>query len=240
VRTTGLKTTGFVILILIGSFGIGVLSFNYIAMPLWVGLHKEVETPDVCGKPIEEAKKILAEAGLKSEIKAQKFSELPERIVISQTPLPTRKVRIGRVVALCTSRGKEKCKIPWVKELLLPQAENLLGNAGIKVREVIYEYSKEIPNERVIRTNPPADVIVTKGTQVDIFVSQGGLNFTMPEFTWQILRKARERAEELGLILDIEYIAEPSPEGIVIAQSPLPGAPAQAGDYLKLVVGLPR
>ena len=227
-------------MILVGSFLIGVLSLNYIAIPLWVGLHEEIEVPDICGKPIEEAKKILTEVGLKSEVKAQKFSELPERIVISQTPLPTRRVRRSRIIALCTSRGKERTKIPWVEDLLLPQAENLLENAGIKVREVIYEYSSEIPAERVVRTNPSADVVVNKGTQIDIFVSQGGLNFTMPDFTWQTLREVRTRAEELGLILDIEYIAKPSPEGVVIAQTPLSGAPAQAGDYLKLVIGLPR
>ena len=235
-----LKTTGFVTLILVGSFLIGVLSLNYIAIPLWVGLHEEIEVPDICGKPIEEAKKILDGVGLKSEVKAQKFSELPERIVISQMPLPTRRVRRSRVIALCTSRGKERTKIPWVEDLLLPQAENLLENTGIKVREVIYEYSSEIPAERVIHTNPPADVVVNKGTQIDIFVSQGGLNFTMPDFTWRTLREVRTRAEELGLILDIEYIAKPSPEGVIIAQTPLSGAPAQAGDYLKLVIGLPR
>ena len=235
-----LKTTGFVILILLGSFLIGVLSLNYIAMPLWIGLHEEIEVPDICGKPIEEVKKILAELGLKSEVRAQKFSELPERIVISQMPLPTRRVRRNRIITLCTSRGKERTKVPWVEDLLLTQAENLLENAGIKAREVIYEYSAEVPVDRVIRTNPPADIVVNKGTRIDIFVSQGGLNFTIPDFTWQTLRKARARAEELGLILDIEYIAEPSPEGIVIAQSPLSGAPAQAGDYLKLVIGLPR
>lgn len=235
-----MKFWALAVLIIFGSFFVGLLAFNYIAMPLWVGLHEEVSVPDVCGIKIEKAKEILSKSGLEAEIKAQKFSDSPELTVISQYPSHDRRIKKGRKVALCISKGKEKVRVPWVRGMLLTQAQNLLQNSDIKIKEIIYEYSDSIPDEQVIRTEPPADSLITKNSSVTIFVSQGITELVLPDLTWKTLREARREANVLGLTLDVEYIAHPSPDGVVIAQSPLPGSPIRPGDILKLVVGLPR
>jgi serine/threonine-protein kinase len=234
------KTLGWVLLFLLGSSLIGILAFNYIALPLWVGRYEEISVPDLCGKELEEAKEILSDLNLKARVEAQKFSTVPRGIIISQHPLPVRRVKKGKTISVCLSRGQEKVQIPWVQGLLLPQAQNLLRISGLNIREVIEEDSDEIPNDEVIRSEPAADVLVLRGADITLYVSQGLTDFRIPDFTWKTVREVEAEANRLGLILIKEYAAEPSPLGVVIAQMPLPGTPSKSGKELKVIVGAPR
>lgn len=228
-------------LLLCASFLVGVLIFNYIALPLWVGRFEEIAVPDVCGKSLEETTKILSEQGLKVKVEAQKFSDVPEGIVISQHPLPARRVKRGRSISLCVSRGREKVRVPWVKGLKLSQAEDLIERSGLTVGEIIYEYSEDLPNDEVVQTKPESDVLVLRGTEITVYVSQGLTEFRIPDFTWKTLRDVQYEASRLGLILEPEYAAmERSPLGLILAQSPLPGTLAKSGERLKVIVGAPR
>ncbi|MDI6839303.1 MAG: PASTA domain-containing protein [bacterium] len=234
-----MKTFGIVILIIVVSFALGVIGFNFIVMPLWVGLHEETTVPDVCGKTLEDAKNTLSKLELKSEVKAQKFSNMPEGVVISQIPLPTRRVRKGRIVELCISKGIEKVKVPWVQGLLVSQAQNLIERTGFKLGELNYEYSTTVPEGKVIYTIPSTDSLVPKGYKIDIFVSGVVKQSTMPELTGRSLKEVKEEVDKLGLDLVVKYAAEPSSLGIVILQSPPAGATVKAGDSLYLIVGRP-
>jgi serine/threonine-protein kinase len=234
-----IKALGMFILLFGGSFWVGVLAFNYIVLPLWVGRYEEIQVPDVCGKTLDEAKTILSKYGLKAVVEAQKFSNVPRGVVISQHPLPIRRVRRGRKISLCVSRGQEKIRMPWLAGLSLEQAENILSSLGLKAKEVIYEYSEEIPNNEVIQTDPPADALINRNSEVIIYVSEGITTFPMPDFVGKTLREVQNEAQKIGIILDIKYIVEPSPLGIVVAQHPLPGTPVRSGKRLKVIVGFP-
>ena len=233
-----MKTFWTIILIIVGSFGVGVLGFNYIAMPLWVGLHEETSVPDVCGKTLEDAQKTLAKFELKTQTMAQKFSNLPEGLVVSQNPLPARRVKKGRVVELCISKGKEKVRVPWVQGLLESQATNLLESSGLEIGELEYKYSTTVSEGRVIYTIPPSDLLVPKGSKVDIFVSKRGKETIMPDLTGKSLKEAKEEANKLGLNLYIRYTGKPSFLGaVILLQSPPAGTPINPGDSLHLIVG---
>ncbi|MCK4351867.1 PASTA domain-containing protein [candidate division WOR-3 bacterium] len=236
-----MKTFGIIILIIIGSFAVGFLTFNYIVIPLWVGLQEEATIPDICGKSLEEAKKILTESEFKSQVIAQKFSQLPQGLVLSQNPLPMRKVKKGRTVKLCVSKGEEKAKVPWVKGLLLTQGQNLLLTSGLEIGELEYQWDNIVGEDRIIRTEPMSDSLVPRGTKINIFVSRGReKRLLMPDFTGRSLKEVKKEANKLGLNLEINYTAEPSSLGIVIIQSPLPGTPVKRGDFLNLIVGEPE
>ena len=234
-----MKTFVIVILIIIASFIFGVIGFNFIVMPLWVGMHEEITVPNVCGKTLEEAEEMLSKFELKSEVKAQKFSDTPEGIVISQNPLPTRRVKKGRIVELCISKGIEKVKVPWVQGLLVSQAQNLIESSGLKLGELNYEYSTTTPEGRVVYTIPSQDSFVPKGYKVDIFVSGVVKESTMPDLTGKSLKEAKEEISRLSLNLVVKYIAEPSSLGAVILQSTPAGTIVKTGDSLYLIVGRP-
>jgi serine/threonine-protein kinase len=235
-----MKTLGLALLFLLISSSIGILAFNYIALPLWVGRYEEISVPDLCGKRLDEAKEMLSELNLKVRVEAQKFSTVPRGIIISQHPLPVRRVKKGKTISLCLSRGQEKVRIPWVQGLLLSQAENLLLTSGLSIKQVIREDSDEIPNDEVIRSKPATDILVLRGSEVTLYVSQGLTDFRIPDFAWKTIREVEAEADRLGLVLIKEYAAEPSPLGVVIAQTPLPGTPSKSGTKLKVIVGAPR
>ncbi|MDD5530266.1 MAG: PASTA domain-containing protein [bacterium] len=229
------------VLIMLFSMSIaGILVFNFIALPLWVGVNEEITVPDVCGRPIEEAKNELIKAGLKFEIKAQQFSNLPKDIVISQYPLPARKVIKEKVVELSVSRGKEKIKIPWVEGMSLSQAQNLLKSAGLEIGEIIYEYSAQATPDNVIGTEPKIDAVVYKGSKVNIIVSQGEPETIAPNFIGMSLREVQEEAGKMGIVVEVKYVAKASPLGMIIIQKPPAGVTIKKGESLELTVGSPR
>jgi eukaryotic-like serine/threonine-protein kinase len=218
----------------------GILVFNFVALPLWVGVNEEITVPDVCGRPIEEAKNELIKAGLKFEIKAQQFSNLPKDIVISQYPLPARKVIKEKVVELSVSRGKEKIKIPWVEGMSLPQAQNLLKSAGLEIGEIIYEYSAQATPDNIIGTEPKIDAVVYKGSKVNIIVSQGEPETIMPNFIGMSLKEVQEEASKIGVTVEIKYVTKASPLGMILTQKPTAGTTMKKGESLELLVGSPR
>lgn len=228
-----------IVLTVIGSFIFGVLLFNYVIMPLWVDLHEETTVPDVCGKTLEEAEEVLKGFKLKTKIVTQKFSSLPKGIVLSQNPLPTRRVKKGRLIELSISKGEEKVKVPWLEGLTLTQAQNLLLSSGLKGGTIKYQYSKTIEEGRVISTDPPSDSLVILDTEVSLLVSQGRPGIYIPDLTGKILKEAQEIVQELGLNLKVEYTTEPSTMGIVILQSPGSGTTMRVGDTINLIVGPP-
>jgi len=165
---------------------------------------------------------------------------MPEGIVVSQHPLPTRRVKKGREIALCVSRGQEKIKVPWVQGLELTQAEELIKSQGLSMKEVIYEYAESLSNNEVIRTDPPADTPILYNVGVTIYVSQGLTDFRIPDLMWKTLNEAQTEANRRGLVLETQYVADPSPNGVIIAQHPLPGTPAKSGEKLKVIIGVAR
>lgn len=240
-RNRGLPVIAWILVLFFGSFIVGLIAFNFFALPLWVGVHEEVAIPDVCGKPLEQAKNELNKAGLKFEIKAQQFSSLPKDIVISQYPLPARKVTREKIVQLSVSRGKEKVKIPWIAGLVLYQAQDMLKSSGLEVGEIIYEYSDEVEPDRVIGSEPKVDAIVYKGSKVNILVSQGEPEIVMPSLVGMTLRDVQGEMSKLGLAPpEVEYVTKPSPLGLVLTQKPSSGERVKRGDPVKLLVGSPR
>lgn len=239
-RNRELPIIVWVFILFFGSFLSGLIAFNFFALPFWVGVHEEITIPDVCGKPIEQAKKELNKTGLKFEIKTQQFSNLPKDIVISQFPPPARKVTREKVVQLCISRGKEKIKVPWIAGLLLYQAKDMLQSSGLEVGEIIYEYSAEIAPERVIGSEPKVDAGVYRGSKVNILVSQGEPEIILPSFIGTTLKQAQEELGKSGIRPEIEYVAKPSPMGLVLTQKPSSGTRLKRGDTVKLLIGSPR
>ncbi len=243
-----LKTFGLFVVVMGSSFIIGVLIFNFIVMPLAVGLHREVNVPDVCEKEFTKAKEMLDSLGLEGVIASYKFSELlPEGYVISQTPLPSRRVKKGKKIKLILSKGEEKVSVPYTKGLLLEQAKNLISSTGLGIKEIRYICSEE-PKDEVVKTIPVHNTLIPKSSEIILIVSNGEVRLTlgMPELTGKTLKESKEIIEELKLFLGkVEYTGENEVAGqdefrtvdsaIVLIQFPMPGAEISIGDTVNLI-----
>lgn len=233
-----LKNVGLFLLVMAGSFAFGVLIINYVIMPRVVRLGNEVEVPDVCGKSLSEAQSMLNDFYLEGVASGKKWDDqIPENFVVSQKPLPTRRVKKGKKVFLVISKGKEEVAVPNLLGLSRVEAQNYVTNMGLSVKEIKYVRSN-FPANTVVRTEPPFNTYVKKSSEITLFVSSGGGELTMPNLIGKDLWEARNSLQELGLVLgEIKYVSESyAGSGKVFFQFPRPGTRVTKGDTVSLII----
>lgn len=233
------------LLILVGLAGFfffsGVALVNWVIMPRVVRLGKEVEVPDVGGKSLAEAVRILEENRLKHFVESREFDPLvPEGYVISQVPLSRQVVKEGRKVSLLVSLGPEKVAIPYLENLPLQQATSLLERSGLAVGAISFVYSDSIPPQRVISSVPPFDSSVNRGTEVGLIVSQKVKTGVMPNLIGERLGVAEDSLKALGLVIGEVKEAKGGDveEGTILLQFPQPGTKVSSGDTVNLIVSV--
>ena len=90
--------------------------FNSIVMPQYVQQGKTTKVPNVVGKGLDEALKMLTDAGLpgkKSLVRPDK--QYPEGIVVVQNPAAGSEVKFGRGVYLTVSGGETLVVVPSLR-----------------------------------------------------------------------------------------------------------------------------
>jgi beta-lactam-binding protein with PASTA domain len=233
-----LKNFGLFLLVMAGSFAFGVLIINYVIMPRVVRLGNEAEVPDVCGKSLSEAQSMLNDFYLEGVVSGKKWDDqMPENFVVSQKPLPTRRVKKGKKVFLVISKGKEEVAVPNLLGLSRVEAQNFVTNMGFSIKEIKY-VSSNFPANTVVRTDPPFNTYVKKSSEITLFVSSGGGELAMPNLLGKDLWEARDLLQRLGLIVgEIKYTDESyAGSGKVWVQVPKPDKRVTKGDTVNLII----
>lgn len=127
------------------------------------------KTPNVAGKSGEEAKTIIANAGL-TPVVQEEFSEtVPAGKVITQSPAAGVSVNKGETVTITTSKGPELFGVPSVKGDSEGDARQKLTDAGFTVN-VQESVSEPESYGLVVTQTPEAQSKEEKGTQVTIWI----------------------------------------------------------------------
>ncbi|MBI2251911.1 MAG: PASTA domain-containing protein, partial [Armatimonadetes bacterium] len=93
-------------------------SFNFFLFS-----YKEIEVPDILGKELKEAEKILKQNKLHLVISDSRFSDkIPENFIIEQSPYSGKKVRENRDIFVVVSSGYNLVKVPDLKGYSLREA----------------------------------------------------------------------------------------------------------------------
>ncbi|HEX8127512.1 MAG TPA: PASTA domain-containing protein [Pyrinomonadaceae bacterium] len=93
-----------ILIAIAGLFLVGMAGTVYLSLR-----SPEVEVPEVTGKNILEAEKILADAGLNVRRRASRYSaEVKADTVLDQTPRPGEHVKAGQTIAVVISRAEAK------------------------------------------------------------------------------------------------------------------------------------
>ena len=80
--------------------------------------------------------------------------------------------------------NQKEIKVPDVSGLDISDAINTLQNEGFKIADQQKEQaSDEVPEGKVVKTNPVAGVKKTKGSEITLYISTGNEGFTMEDFT---------------------------------------------------------
>ncbi|MGB9613479.1 MAG: PASTA domain-containing protein [Candidatus Margulisiibacteriota bacterium] len=132
----------------------------------------EIVVPDVGGMPFKMATEKLEEFGLRVHEAGRVFdAKYPVDYVVSQRPEPGRKVKVGRIVNLIVSSGREKTTVPNLIGRPLAQAEAVLSAAQLRLGKVKKENQPQIEEGTIMAQDPLPNEEVLVGIPVDLVVS---------------------------------------------------------------------
>jgi eukaryotic-like serine/threonine-protein kinase len=215
--------------------------FNNILMPRYVQQGKTTKVPNVVGKPLDQAFKLLADAGLvgkKAETKTDK--QYPEGTVVVQIPPADAEVKFGRGIYLTVSGGEPLVVVPGLRGLTLRAATFSLEKAGLALGTIRYEVSEDYPLGNVIDQDTPENTKIANGRVINLVVSQGksGDQVPVPDLTKRTFSEAEKIVILAGLrvgTITYQVNAELLPN-TVIDQFPKPGQSVPMGQAIDLVV----
>ncbi len=130
--------------------------------------------------------------------------------------------------------------VPDVVGYTQTTATQTLRASGYTIGEITEEYSDEYESGFVISTSPEAGTELESGSAVDLVVSMGAEQVSVPSITGMTAAEAEAALAAVGLV-GVEGAASYSStveEGYIISQSPIAGAAAELGSSVTYVVSL--
>jgi eukaryotic-like serine/threonine-protein kinase len=197
----------------------------------------KVSIPDVAGQSLDDAQSQLQDVGVEVRVSQEASDSVAQGKVIRTDPPAHTEVEKGSTVKVFVSTGVALVQIPDVTGQSAVDASNKLGAAGLVAKQVS-EPSDTVEAGTVIRTNPPANTSVGKGSEVQLVVSSGKEQVTVPDVVGMSQADAKAALEAKGFVVDITYInSDASRNGKVITQSPSADTKAAKGSTVRITVG---
>ncbi|HYG73247.1 MAG TPA: Stk1 family PASTA domain-containing Ser/Thr kinase [Actinomycetota bacterium] len=201
-----------------------------------------VAVPDVVGEQFFDARDILEDAGFtvgSPERVPPEDDTQEEGTVLEQDPAADEEVEEGSEVVLTVVGEAELVVVPDVAAgTTLEDAQSQLTDAGLAPGDEVEEAS-DVEIGLVIGFDPPSGEEVEPGSTVDIIVSSGPAEVSVPEVRCRSFASAQNQLERAGLVAVIsdETVAINSacPLGNkVAAQDPGPGEVVEPGTTVTL------
>ena len=202
---------------------------------------KDVAIPNLVGKTVDEAKKILEENKLTYvEEESTYNTEYEAGQIISQTPpfVEGRKIKQKTEVKVVVSLGTEKTKVPKLKGLTKQEAEDAAEEAKIKL-DFVEETSKTVEAGIIIKQEVDTDTEVNAGDTVKVYISIGtGIKqVVVTSVLYQEEATAKQNLEDLGLKVTVEYGEDKTRgNGVVLKQSISSGEKVDEGTAITITV----
>lgn len=197
-----------------------------------------VTTPALVGLALDEARHLLDSVGLRFALGDERASaDVPRNRVLAQSPLPGTNAPRLATVTLDVSAGPRQLRVPSVAGLTLDAAGKVLADSGLVAGRPLDETSNA-PRGEVLRTKPDAGSVVGEGASVDIVVSGGPAELTMPEVLGRDPAEALAVLNQLGLTrvrVDSALVGGAS-SYVVVAQQPATGTGIRTTERIVLRV----
>lgn len=208
------------------------LTFGYLTFKL-LSFSRTVEVPDLYGKSLLEANKILANNNLYLKIEGEDYDAVIVSGNIVRQDVPAgHKVKERRGIKVIISRGPRIKSVPLLTDETLVNAESLLLQKGLKIAKVIAVHSDVVEKDRILAQKPgPEDQV---SDTITVLVSSGPYEkkYYCPDFKGMSLEQAKELAKQMNLKVMTEGLGE-----TIETQKPEPGKILKTGDtiYLQLI-----
>jgi beta-lactam-binding protein with PASTA domain len=204
-----------------------------------IAIHgRETTMPNLVGKDVGEASKILRSKGLLLRVADRVYSDVPINEVVRQTPSTGMLMKVSQQAHVVLSLGQRELEIPPLEGNTLRVSRIQLLRGGLQVGEVSTTSLPDRPSDTVLLQNPKPGRGAAS-PKVDMLVSGGPREqaYVMPYFLGLNEIDVQHRLDLANLHRKINYVTAPQwPHGAVIDQSPLAGIRIGASTEVQLTI----
>ena len=197
----------------------------------------QVQVPDVTNQSLDDAQSRLRDANLDYRVLQETSDSVDAGKVTRTDPPAGSQVEKGAIVNLYVSTGKAQVQIPDVSGQDPVTAANTLGAKDLTTQQV-YQPSDTVDAGKVIGTNPPAGTSVPKASTVQLIISSGKEQVTVPNLYGRTQSEATADLQGVGLTATVTSVScsDSGSAGKVIAQSPSAGSKVPKGSNVNMSV----
>ncbi len=204
-----------------------------------IAIHgREVTMPNLVGKNVSEASKMLQSRGLVLRVADRIYSDQPINVVLRQTPTAGLLMKVSQQAHVVLSLGQRELQIPLLEGNSLRASRVELLRQGLQVGEVSAVSMPDISADAIVLQNPkPGSGAATP--RVDVLISQGPkeTSYVMPHLVGLNEVEAQHRLDQAQMRRKVNYVGAPQwPHGSVIDQAPLAGAKVAASATIELTI----
>jgi eukaryotic-like serine/threonine-protein kinase len=204
-----------------------------------IAIHgREVTMPNLVGKNVSEASKMLQSRGLVLRVADRIYSDQPINVVLRQTPPAGLLMKVSQQAHVVLSLGQRQLQIPQLEGNSLRASRVELLRESLQVGEVSAVTMPDQPVDTIVLQNPkPGAGAATP--RVDVLISQGPREtaYVMPHFVGMNEVDAQRRLDLAQMRRKVNYVSAPQwPHGAVIDQSPMAGTKISASATIELTV----
>jgi serine/threonine-protein kinase len=203
---------------------------------------RSLPTPNLIGRSVTDARAIAQDLGVElvvDETRRRNSDKVPVGNVVWQnrTPGATSFIKRGSMIRVELSAGPLVLRVPDLTTQSAGTAMLRLGQQNLKMGAVTYVESDA---KGIVAADPPNGTVVPPQSDVALLVSvpPAARPYVMPDLIDHRLDQVRPRLESRGLnVATVKYEAYPGiPDGIIIRQYPLRGAPVSSREPISVVV----
>ena len=204
-----------------------------------IAIHgREVTMPNLVGKNVSEASKMLQSRGLVLRVADRIYSDQAINVVLRQTPTAGLLMKVSQQAHVVLSLGQRELQIPLLEGNSLRASRVELLRQGLQVGEVSAVSMPDMPADAIVLQNPkPGSGAATP--RVDVLISQGPkeTSYVMPHLVGLNEVEAQHRLDQAQMRRKVNYVGAPQwPHGSVIDQTPLAGAKVAASATIELTI----
>jgi eukaryotic-like serine/threonine-protein kinase len=180
----------------------------YLTIDILLKRQINVICPDIRGKTVEEAKRLVENKGLSLNVsRYERRNDVPYNHITVQRPEANISTRLGRTVMVIVSEGPELIPLPILEGKSLADAEGILKENDIEIVKTIYAPHPKAG--KVIAQIPKGGEDVIKGKGVTLFVGiEEDQYFLMPDYKDMTPRDLAGEMSSKNIKHKVNYILE--------------------------------
>ena len=175
-------------------------------------------------------------AGATTNFRSGKPQQPPQndnkkKIVIGVIVVAIIAVIVG-IAAFSLGGNGERATVPNVTNMALGEAKTTLEEAGFKIGAETEVFSSTVDSGRIVSTNPPGGQEAVKGSRIDLSISKGTEQVSVPDLKGQTSEEAMRTLSSYGLNGQEgeSTFSENVKEGCVASQDQPAGSSLNKGD----------